>query len=575
MWFIDNLGRFHIERFAIDKLIAESEWLEDAKWNLIDSKLVLTAILIVNDHTYSVQMTYPPLYPVNPPSVKPVDADDRWSSHQYEGGELCLEWGPDNWRDNITGADMLQSVYKLLESERPHEDNGDRVTEVPSRHILSHGQEIRRKVLRFSISPEIKEHMVQLANKTTGLMELHVILSGKSIVAHINTYTISESDTRDNLVIPKEISTVAIQRRGIYYKTLLASHEITTLNTAFLRERLAAEDFDFTTIDDETISLLLLISQDQQLHLFSLFDKDNWLLYETIELPNNDLQKRTGPDVENLKNSRVGIVGAGSAGSKIALSLARSGIRNFVIIDDDLFLPENICRHELTWEDVGQHKVDGISHLLTLIDPDIKVESRKIMLAGQESSATASSAITQLMNSNIIVDATANPKVFNLLSDVAYQSSTPYVWLEVFEGGIGGLIGRFRPGVEPKPTNMRAFLLEYLENVEAPKLKVIDDYSSITEENEIIVATDAAVAIISGYLTTMALDICAKHEPSQFPYSLYLIGLQKGWIFDEPFHTQPLNIENIKSDSPPEDLAPEEKEGALRFLQELLDNKKT
>ncbi len=575
MWFIDNLRRFNIERFAIDKLIAESEWLEDAKWDLIDSKLVLTVVLIVNDHTYSVQMTYPPLYPVNPPSVKPIDAEERWSSHQYEGGELCLEWGPDNWQDDITGADMLKSVYKLLESERPHEDNVDRVTEVLSRHILSHGQEIRRKVLRFSISPEIREHMVQLADKTMGLMELHVILSGKSIVAHINTYIISESDTRDNLVIPKEISTVAIQRSGVYYKTLLSSIEITTLNTADLSEQLAKEDFDFTSIGDENISFLLLISQDQRMHLFSLLSKDKWLLYETIELPISDLQTRIGPDLKNLKNARVGIVGAGSAGSKIALSLARSGVRNFVIIDDDLFFPENICRHELTWEDVGQHKVDGISHLLALIDPEIKVESRKIMLAGQESSATVSSAITLLTSCNIIIDATANPNVFNLLSDVAYQSNTPYVWLEVFEGGIGGLIARFRPGFEPKPTNMRAFLLEYLETVEAPKFKVIDDYSSVTEENEIIVATDAAVAIISGHLTTMALDICANHVPSQFPHSMYLIGLQQGWIFDEPFHTQPLDIENIKADSPPKDLSPEEKESALRFLQGLLDNNKT
>ena len=88
-------------------------------------------------------------------------------------------------------------------------------------------------------------------------------------------------------------------------------------------------------------------------------------------------------------------------------------------------------------------------------------------------------------------------------------------------------------------------------------------------------ATDAAVAIISGHLTTMARDICAKHAPSQFPHSMYLIGLQQAWIFDEPFHTQPLDIENIKPDSPTEDLAPEEKESTLRFLQELLDNNKT
>ncbi len=360
------------------------------------------------------------------------------------------------------------------------------------------------------------------------------------------------------------------QHNGLFYKTGLSDYELTTLETSDLRERLTQEGVNFTHIDDASNHFLLLISREQGFHLFSIMDKANWRVYSTIDLPDFDLISRIGSDLEILKKARVGIIGIGSAGSKIATSLARSGIRDFLLIDYDVFLPENISRHELTWEDVGQHKVDGISHLLALIDPEIKVKSRKIMLTGQESSSGVSSALEQLTSCNIIIDATADPNVFNLLSVVAYHTNTSYIWFEIYEGGIGGFLGRFRPGKEPIPTYMRGYLLEYLSKFDSPKFKNIENYSATTEEGEIIVATDADVSIISGYVTNMALDILAGNNPSKFPHSMYLIGLHKGWIFEEPFFTIPLDASEVQSDTDSKDLSQEEKEETVRFLRELI-----
>ncbi|WMW13801.1 ThiF family adenylyltransferase [Klebsiella pneumoniae] len=44
-------------------------------------------------------------------------------------------------------------------------------------------------------------------------------------------------------------------------------------------------------------------------------------------------------------------------GSKIATSLARSGIKRFLLVDDDYLATSNIVRHELYWNHVGKHKV--------------------------------------------------------------------------------------------------------------------------------------------------------------------------------------------------------------------------
>jgi ubiquitin-protein ligase len=122
MWFLDNPSRVTKERFEIDKLFSEVNWLKKADWVIVDSQLCVNADIVINNKTYSVQMTYPSLFPLVPPSVKPLDIDRRWSYHQYgAGGDLCLEWGPDNWQETVTGADLLRSTYKLLEIDRPLE----------------------------------------------------------------------------------------------------------------------------------------------------------------------------------------------------------------------------------------------------------------------------------------------------------------------------------------------------------------------------------------------------------------------------------------------------------------------
>ena len=97
MWYLNNLARCHQEFDAVAALATETPWLMVAVWSIDDGKLCLIADIEAYGHRYPVQMTYPANYPANPPTVRPREAKQHWSSHQYGyGGELCLEWGPDN-----------------------------------------------------------------------------------------------------------------------------------------------------------------------------------------------------------------------------------------------------------------------------------------------------------------------------------------------------------------------------------------------------------------------------------------------------------------------------------------------
>ena len=150
------------------------------------------------------------------------------------------------------------------------------------------------------------------------------------------------------------------------------------------------------------------------------------------------------------------------------------------------------------------------------------------------------------------------------------------VWLEIFAGGIGGLIARFRPNCEPDPKTMQAYLLNYLlTQHSAPEIKATADYTATNAEGEVLVATDADVAVITENAIRMVLDILMEYEPSGFPGSIYLIGLSRGWIFKEPFHTIPIDLSNVESSITMPELSDQAAVDTLNFLGKLISKANT
>jgi sulfur-carrier protein adenylyltransferase/sulfurtransferase len=253
-----------------------------------------------------------------------------------------------------------------------------------------------------------------------------------------------------------------------------------------------------------------------------------------------DSSARLPPSHAALKEKRIAIVGLGSLGSKVAVSLARSGCRKFLLVDDDLFLPENICRNELSWAAVGIHKAQGVQEAFTLVAADIEADVQTHRLAGQESSLMAAKVLKSAGECDLIVDATANPRVFLRLAAVAQMKRRPLCWGEVFAGGIGGMIARARPGLDPNPQAVRDAFLRYLEQQPPAPYKNATDYDDV--DGEPIVADDADVAEIASAMTRMALDTLIEAQPTAFASQVYLICLRPEWVFSGAFDTRAIDV---------------------------------
>jgi hypothetical protein len=250
--------------------------------------------------------------------------------------------------------------------------------------------------------------------------------------------------------------------------------------------------------------------------------------------------------------------------------LGRAGVRKFTLVDDDVMFAENLVRNELGVAAAGVHKVDAVRARLIEIAGTIDVTVRRVALGGQESADSTDSVMSALRACDVIIDATADAHCFNFCAAVAKESLKPFVWGEVFAGGIGGLVARVRSGHEPEPQTARNQINAWCNahGVPAPLAGLSAPYAAPAESGGPLVADDAEVSVIAGHLARLATDVLTRPEDSAFPMPAYAIGLRRAWIFSQPFETWPIELagsEPWKVEQDPASVAE-----SLALLRELL-----
>lgn len=561
IWYFQDIARSKQEREAIERLASQVPWMTPLGLRVDSSlRLIWDIDISTGSRTYPVSLRYPNHFPNSPPVVLPRGGSDRWSSHQYGlGCELCLEYGPDNWHPEITGADMLVSTYRLLQGENSAEEK----SAIPSRHKTTVGQDVRNSFSRFVITRAAVELFSMLGHG--------VVVSGKAVGAlHEESWVNAISC----ILLPSDEMWIEPDMPGPF-RTEGWEQEIACFRwPEDVGLPLVKTPADLRTVAAERglaipdVSHVLLL-QGSSIHVYRLSDKDGQVWRPVVIMPPPPTT-RVDSDHAVLAQQKIGLVGCGSLGSKVAVMLARSGAIKFLLVDDDIMLPDNLERHDLDWREIGTHKADSVARRIQLVNPRATCEKRRHRLGGQESSGSIETLIESLAECDLIIDGTANPTAFNYLCAAVAITKTALVWAEVFGGGFGGLIARHRPGHEPDPATMRRTIEAWCADRGKLLTRALTDYGG-TEETA-LVADDADVTAIAAHAARLAIDTLIARAPSTFPNSVYLIGLAKHWIFDAPFDTYPIDVGQPSSHDAAPLLNPEETAAELaRIVQMLAD----
>ncbi len=105
---------------------------------------------------------------------------------------------------------------------------------------------------------------------------------------------------------------------------------------------------------------------------FSVDDRDcDKELYELVQ---NIFSRNTGIlETDWMLAKTAFIVGCGSVGSLVAVELARAGVGQFALVDNDILGYHNLCRHQCSLDQVGQYKALALKEKILGINPTARV----------------------------------------------------------------------------------------------------------------------------------------------------------------------------------------------------------
>ncbi len=149
------------------------------------------------------------------------------------------------------------------------------------------------------------------------------------------------------------------------------------------------------------------------------------------------VERLLGADnLARLAQKRVGVVGLGSGGGFVALSLAMSGVGQFVLVDDDVLEAANVVRHVADLRYIGQPKAQVVAELIRHRSPQAVVETRVGRIEDH---------LDALDNLDLLVVGLDGENAKYALNQICLGRGLTAVYAGVYERGEGGDVVVIRP----------------------------------------------------------------------------------------------------------------------------------
>jgi len=153
---------------------------------------------------------------------------------------------------------------------------------------------------------------------------------------------------------------------------------------------------------------------------------------------------RNPQEAERLAAEHILIVGLGSGGSALALMAARAGLGRFTLVDPDTLALENIGRHMLSRESVGQPKVKVVKRAIKAINPAAEVHA-----IPQDYTKLNPKALFNGNKPDLIVGATDSFGCESMLNTLSLERGIPAVYAGCWGEASVGEILYVVPGKTP------------------------------------------------------------------------------------------------------------------------------
>lgn len=333
---------------------------------------------------------------------------------------------------------------------------------------------------------------------------------------------------------------------GKVYDDFQVVHLIDLISTpnsqliGYLKVGTSQEEELYRTAKELDYPYLYFITESRSLEGLSinLFKKDETILNIEYEIEKLDLsrlfvridQKET--PLNALRNKSVAIIGLGSGGSLLALYLAKSGVKNFIFIDDDQLETHNIIRHLCDISQIGRYKTLAVKDYILARIPDVTIQTieRKFLLDTKED---FDYFLTLLGSIDLIAAVSGEHDVNYAINDFIHsnQLPIPVVFAGTFEGVKGGLMFKVDPRnsdfcyhcIYARPENYGSIRTKAIPTTEELERKI--SYDRTMQEQLAQPGLGLDVDNLTILLAKFCLDILLPNIPHglyQFPHNFYM-----------------------------------------------------
>lgn len=233
-----------------------------------------------------------------------------------------------------------------------------------------------------------------------------------------------------------------------------------------------------------------------------------------------------------LKTKKVAIIGMGSGGSLLALYLAKSGVKDFIFIDDDQLETHNIIRHICDLTNIGRFKTKAVKDYIEARIPDVKIRTveRKFDLHTKDDSDFY---LSLLHDFDLIAAVSGEHDVNYAINAFVHsnQLKIPIIYAGTFDGIKGGLMFKVDPRKEDycyhciysKPEEYGSIQTKTIPTTVELERKI--SYDRTLQEQIAQPGLGLDVDNLTILLSKLSLDVLltgTDHGLYHFPYTFYM-----------------------------------------------------
>jgi len=233
------------------------------------------------------------------------------------------------------------------------------------------------------------------------------------------------------------------------------------------------------------------------------------------------------PALEFLRDKQVAVIGLGSVGAPIAIELARSGVGKIILIDFDFIEPGSTVRWPLGRSVFGMQKSVALGQFIQSNYPFTRLEPFEYRFGTIYTSDFNSRLEKVLANVDLVIDATAELAIHQLLSDFARANKKPFIYAYITPGGLGGLVARIDPKKEMGCWHCLQIALRNTKSIPEPPYLEKADVQPVgcAERTSIFPGFDAQEVSLEA--TRMAISALSDGTAKQYPKSDWDIAIVK------------------------------------------------